>query len=535
MRFRSFAASFLLHATVFSLVVFGPPSRSAGEKQSVYAQVFAPREKKLFWYRFRDRLPEVSPSEHKGISEPPRGEAQNPQTIVAGPPATPKANQLIWTPAPKLKIEQNLEAPNLLAFEAPPAPAPNRAKPKLFVPPPPPKPEAPADAPLPADPGIQVARASLPVVPLPARLPPKPFRVPEAKVTQPARLTLPSAPELQSSARLDQDVSLGQPGKLPPKPFVAPSGKAGAITAAVALPAAPELQSGGAIDPAAPLSLPGKLPPKPFTPPSAGAATASAGTGTALPVEEAPALPSDATFSAAIVGFNPSTRLDPVIPDGGRAARLSASPKPSAGGANGGPVESARVLVPDLMIRGGGAPKDARPTLLARAIVPSTRETLVAAARGIAPAPVVRESPPRAAFIPDPRFEGRIVYQIGMQSANVTSYSGSWTVWFAERESGPASAREMRAPLPLRKVDPTYAVSAMDERVEGSVRLAAVIRKDGQVDSISLVKGVDFRLDRSAMVALSKWQFEPARLGGVPIDIDAIVEVPFRLAPLARK
>ena len=60
---------------------------------------------------------------------------------------------------------------------------------------------------------------------------------------------------------------------------------------------------------------------------------------------------------------------------------------------------------------------------------------------------------------------------------------------------------------------------------------AAVIRKDGQVDSIALLRHLDDRLDRSAAEALAKWQFEPAIRDGTPVEVDAVFEIPFRLAP----
>ncbi len=63
------------------------------------------------------------------------------------------------------------------------------------------------------------------------------------------------------------------------------------------------------------------------------------------------------------------------------------------------------------------------------------------------------------------------------------------------------------------------------------MRLFAVIRKDGQVDAIEIIRGIDQRLDRSAAEALAKWQFQPAKRAGIPVDVDAVFEVPFRLAP----
>ena len=136
---------------------------------------------------------------------------------------------------------------------------------------------------------------------------------------------------------------------------------------------------------------------------------------------------------------------------------------------------------------------------------------------------------------PDPRFSGRIIYMVAIQMPNVTSYIGSWTMWFADREPMPGQVREMRAPVPTRKVDPKYVASAAAERVEGKVLLAAVIRRDGHVDSISVLQHLDDRLDFSATRALEKWQFEPARRDGRSVDVDAIFEIPFRLEPLATR
>ena len=84
-------------------------------------------------------------------------------------------------------------------------------------------------------------------------------------------------------------------------------------------------------------------------------------------------------------------------------------------------------------------------------------------------------------------------------------------------------------------MDPKYVAAAIDERIEGKVRLAAVIRTHGRVEAVALLQGIDPRLDRSAQEALGKWQFEPALRNGAPVDVDAVVEIPFRLAPRKSK
>jgi TonB family protein len=137
----------------------------------------------------------------------------------------------------------------------------------------------------------------------------------------------------------------------------------------------------------------------------------------------------------------------------------------------------------------------------------------------------------RVANAPDSRFDGRAVYMMAVQMPNITSYVGSWLLWYSERNAPPEATASVTPPVVHRKVDPKYIATAVTERVEGTVRLAAMIRKDGTVASVELVHGLDERLDRSAEEALAKWQFAPAMRHGEPVDVDILVEIPFRLKP----
>jgi len=58
--------------------------------------------------------------------------------------------------------------------------------------------------------------------------------------------------------------------------------------------------------------------------------------------------------------------------------------------------------------------------------------------------------------------------------------------------------------------------------------LYAILRKDGTVDSIRLVRGLDAVLDANAMEALAQWKFQPAEKSGAPIDLEVVVHIPFR-------
>jgi protein TonB len=88
---------------------------------------------------------------------------------------------------------------------------------------------------------------------------------------------------------------------------------------------------------------------------------------------------------------------------------------------------------------------------------------------------------------------------------------------------------ELAGPVPTRKVDPKYPPVLKTARVEGDVILYAIIRKDGSVDSIQLLKGLEPRLDQNAMDALARWQFRPAERNGMPVELEAVVRIPFRV------
>ncbi len=239
-----------------------------------------------------------------------------------------------------------------------------------------------------------------------------------------------------------------------------------------------------------------------------------------------------------IAGLNPADTMDIPKPPPPHDASFSAGPKPQPGTASS--ADRAVLSVPSLYVSGG--PKDLTP-LAATDAIPASRQNLMAAAHvagSTRPAPPAfapgAHNAPRVSSSPDPRLSGRMIYMMAIQMPNVTSFSGSWIVWFAEHEQSPgAPAAAMRAPEPVRKVDPRYIPAAANDRVEGIVRLAATIRKDGRVDAVELLKHLDDRLDQSATEALAKWLFEPAERDGTPVDVDAVFEIPFRLAPREAK
>ena len=136
---------------------------------------------------------------------------------------------------------------------------------------------------------------------------------------------------------------------------------------------------------------------------------------------------------------------------------------------------------------------------------------------------------------PEQIFASKKIYKMLVNMPNLNSATGSWILNFSELSTGSAGAQadssEVSAPGPLRKIDPKYPPTLINEHVEGEVVLYAVIRRDGSVDSIQLVRGVDGQLDSNAMNALSQWKFRPATKQGAPIELEAIVHIPFHAPP----
>jgi TonB family protein len=85
------------------------------------------------------------------------------------------------------------------------------------------------------------------------------------------------------------------------------------------------------------------------------------------------------------------------------------------------------------------------------------------------------------------------------------------------------------SPVVVARVEPEYSEEARKARFEGSVLLAAVVRKDGKIDVVNILRSLGFGLDQNAIEALKKWRFRPGTKNGVPVDVRLNVEVSFHI------
>jgi len=162
---------------------------------------------------------------------------------------------------------------------------------------------------------------------------------------------------------------------------------------------------------------------------------------------------------------------------------------------------------------------------------PGTPATPVEASRTAPPSIQERI---KGATQPEELLEPGRIYTLHVSMPNLSSVTGTWTLKFVELDengkeiSDAMNAPAVAGPVPLRKVDPKYPPAFISAKVEGDVVLYAIIRRDGSVDSIEVVRSLDPQLDQNAMQALARWRFQAAQREGRSVELAAIVRIPFR-------
>jgi protein TonB len=491
-------------------------------------------------YELSEYLPEVAPQKVKPA--PPRRarpQAADPeyavQEIVVTHENHISTRQTIVQPSPHF-LKQDVPLPNL-AVSTPIPGAPVAGKHPLR--------ELPLDAPAVAPPSPQAAQSN----PHPLFFPP---------VTQPAV----AAPSTQVAAsRPTRILPLEGPVVVAPAPetatrnlnalqipaqapaVAAPSTEIAAGRPLQALPAtapqvAPPSTEIAASRPlqALPATAPQVAPPAPSV---AGRNLSGVGLPLDGPVAAAPATPVSAGGSARekelgqllVLNARPVAPVAPVaVPEGNRPGEFAAGPQ-------GHPGATAR---PEIAAGESGTPANRSGNGTAQGEIyvspPPAKITANAVMGAPPPAPAPKPLAPDRSAPQSPRdridtqiFGTRRHYAMKLSMPNLSSSVGSWTVRFAELNASGQSGADLSAPEAISKVDPAYPQDLMHDRIEGVVVLYAIIRSDGRVDSVRVLEGFDERLNENARKALEQWRFRPGTKDGLPIDIEAVVRVPFRV------
>jgi TonB family protein len=84
-------------------------------------------------------------------------------------------------------------------------------------------------------------------------------------------------------------------------------------------------------------------------------------------------------------------------------------------------------------------------------------------------------------------------------------------------------------PTLIREIRPAYTPEARRRAIEGDVALQIVVRRDGSVGDVRVVRSLGAGLDQKAIEAVRQWRFGPARRQGQPVDVLVDVSVAFTL------
>jgi protein TonB len=86
----------------------------------------------------------------------------------------------------------------------------------------------------------------------------------------------------------------------------------------------------------------------------------------------------------------------------------------------------------------------------------------------------------------------------------------------------------VQAALLVNKVQPVYPPLARQTRASGTVRLHAIIAKDGSVQQLEVLSGHPL-LVQAALDAVRQWRYRPTLLNGEPVEVDTTIDVIFSL------
>jgi protein TonB len=80
----------------------------------------------------------------------------------------------------------------------------------------------------------------------------------------------------------------------------------------------------------------------------------------------------------------------------------------------------------------------------------------------------------------------------------------------------------------VNRITPIYPPLARQTRISGTVRLHAIISKDGSIQQLEVMSGHPL-LQQAALDAVRQWRYQPTLLNGEPVEVDTTIDVIFSL------
>ena len=415
------------------------------------------------------------------------------QPIISVPPESDNRSQTVVTP-PRFKLNRDAALPNIVAWSDTP-------NPRLAIP----------DAPL--TPAADIKRIAL-KLDTSVVAPPPDVRAAKNSAAvaglQPALIAPPPTLDIAANRPIG-DLNIARSAVIAPAPQLPvaeqrsiPGGRAGLSAAPQVVAPPPSMQGSSAASGSGGRMIALNLHPAVGAPPDPSAGNRR-GTFAATPEGHAGATgsPGSSGNAATSNGAGGTSRNgNGTLPSGLYVGNTSDKSSPVAGN--------------------GSSANSVSPNLIASAHPPR-----VTASRTMQPASASKLSEPERAVFGNRRF-----YSLTLNLPNLNSGGGSWVIRFAEldHDSSTRDATDLSQPAATRKVDPAYPLELMRQNVAGTVILYAVIRADGSIGNVRVLRSADPRLDRFAREALSQWKFDPATKNGTPVDIEATFQIPFRPA-----
>ncbi len=468
-RTQSFVVSVGFHGIVILALLFIPVYLDP-PKKPIFDELIRPEAHRIVWYDFRKPLPDVSAAKRVGTFPKPRGRELSREAIIALSPHAKSSKQFIWQPVPKIEIHRDVPAPNVIA----------RMSTAVVAPPPDPKKEV--------RPDIEAPRA-------------------------PQLNTSPQTPngDLQRALEANQAIAIPKPRKafVPPPPQPAHQARL-TIPVQPADVALPDSSIVGSPNIGNPLPQ--------------GIGAPSFSKGAAPPPNATPGLTNSAGNAKADIAVASLNPANGPVPEGSRGGQFSKAP--ILGEPATGEVTGSGLTIPNLTIRGDRSTPTSPPQLWKSTVYADK-------VRGVSVSTLSVPLRPASRTIPrviDARFQGRDVYTMVIPIENLPRYSGDWILWFAEREHKTGDRPSVRAPIPFRKVEPLEA-PVSGSPTEFRVQIVAVIKRDGKIDGIALLRTASPVLEQTVIQDLGSWEFKPATRDGVPVDVDVVMEIPFSLPP----